>query len=177
MKRISRQLTALFAVSATTAALALVGSEARAQTPVNPILPTTGTREIFLNGNIIFNPDSAQDISIGYGPFLSPNIQVGGQVNYVNPAGSNSEDFYDFSGFVNYHFPSASALLPFVGATLGYTDPGSGDGSVVYGVQGGVKYFVNPNVSVNGTLLWRDFTKSNYDNDFRLTFGISAYLR
>jgi len=176
MTAILRRLPALVAATVLmTGVSLLVNGTAHAQTPINPILPTKGTKEVFLNGNLIFQPGSSQDVSLGYGPFLNNNLQVGVMGNYTNP--DEGKSFYDVSGFANYHFPGKSALLPFVGVNLGYTDPGVGDGSVIYGVQGGAKYFVNPNVSVNGTLLYRNFEKSNYKDDFRLTFGVSAYLR
>lgn len=161
----------LAAAAAVVSAVVAGGSAAHAQTPVNPLLPTTGTREIGVNGNFVFEPTEFYNLELLYGPFLNPNLQVGGTFGFSDAEGSDST--FTVGAFANYHFPSASAALPFVGVLIGYADSGDDD-SFTYGVQGGVKYFLNPNVSVNGTLRYLD---QDDDEDFRLLFGISAYLR
>jgi hypothetical protein len=110
-----RTLSTFAAAAALVAGLA---TASQAQTPVNPLLPTTGTREIFLDGNIGFDPNFL-DINVGYGPFLNPNLQVGGQIG--GSGGENSATQYRVAAFANYHFPGASAVLPYVGVSLGYS--------------------------------------------------------
>jgi predicted porin len=156
------------------AAAALVvglASASQAQTPVNPLLPTTGTREIFLSGNIGFDPNFIT-LDVGYGPFINPNLQVGGTIG--GSGGENSATQYRVGAFANYHFPGASAVLPYVGLSLGYEKTNGGnDGDTAFGVQGGIKYFLNPNVAarVEGRY---DF---NDDGNFGINLGLAVYLR
>ena len=148
-----------------------LATASQAQTPVNPLLPTTGTREISLSGNVLFDPNFVT-IDVGYGPFINPNLQVGGTIG--GSGGDNSSTNYRVTAFANYHFPGASALLPYVGASVGYSKTNGGDnGDTVYGVQGGVKYFLNPNVAtrVEGRY---DF---NNGGNFGINLGLAVYLR
>jgi opacity protein-like surface antigen len=163
-----RTLSTFAAAAALVAGLA---TASQAQTPVNPLLPTTGTREIFLDGNIGFDPNFL-DINVGYGPFLNPNLQVGGQIG--GSGGENSATQYRVAAFANYHFPGASAVLPYVGVSLGYSKTNGGnDEDTSVGLQGGIKYFLNPNVAarVEGRY---DF---NDDGNFGINLGLAVYLR
>ena len=168
-------------LAAAMTAVALIGSilaatPANAQTPINPILPVKNTKEIRLNGNFQFDPTNSSNLNVGLGYFLSSNLEVGGEVGFNNPDPGDSS--YNATAFVDYHFPGASALLPFVGLQAGFADPGgSGDTYFAYGVRGGVKYFLNQNVSANAILQYSDTDQSNSVSDFRLNFGLSVYLR
>jgi hypothetical protein len=148
------------------------GRAAHAQTPVNPLLPTKGTREIGLSGNIVFDPVNSQDINLLYGMFLNPNLEVGGQFSYFNP--DKGDDSFGLSVFADYHFPSASPLLPFIGVNVGFTD--TTDTNFSYGARAGVKYFLNPNVSANAAFQWTHVEDVD-DDDTRITLGLSVYLR
>lgn len=158
------------------AALLAVGlaTAGQAQTPANPLFPTTGTREIELRGNFIFEPDDAYDIMASYGPFLNPNVQVGGEFS-ASKVGST--DLYGLGAFANYHFATASPsqLLPFAGVFLGYTDGDGVDGSVSYGLQGGAKYFLNSSVAFTAALVYRNL--EDVDDSFGIKFGLAFYLR
>src|SRR5215217_1631412 len=88
--------------AAAAALIAGLATASQAQTPVNPLLPVTGTREIAIDGNIQFDPSTDITINGSYGPFLNPNLQVGGNFGY-----SKLEDvdaFYSLGAFANYHF-------------------------------------------------------------------------
>lgn len=160
--------------AAAAALIAGLATAGQAQTPVNPLLPTTGTREIALDGNIQFDPATNVNINGSYGPFLNPNLQVGGQFGYSKLEGSDS--FYSLGAFANYHFPGSSAALPFVGLFVGLADPGD-DTTVSYGVQGGVKYFLNPNVAATAALVFQDYTDNDFDSSLGINFGLAVYLR
>ncbi len=167
---------AMLAASVMAAGLLLAVKPASAQTPINPLLPVKNTKEIQLQGNFQFDPNNDIDLTVGYGYFLSRSIEVGGLLNYINPDAGDSG--YSLTAFADYHFPSASALLPFVGVSLGTTDPGgSGDSYVSYGIRGGVKYFLNQNVSANAILNYGDTDQDNSESSFGLNFGLSVYLR
>lgn len=147
-------------------------SVSRAQDPINPLLPTTGTREISFSGLLGFEPARNFTLSLGYGPFLNPNLQIGAATTISDPEGGASA--YSLGGFVNYHFPGASAALPYIGAFLGYTDGSQTDGDISYGLQAGVKYFLNSSVSAFGELQYRD---SDGPSTTGLVFGLNVYLR
>jgi hypothetical protein len=163
-----------FLSKAAFAALLALGlaTASRAQAPLNPLLPTTGTREIGFSGRLGIDPNSDFILNLKYGPFLNPNLQVGGTVEFTDPDPGGS--FYNLGGFANYHFPGTSAALPYVGVFLGYADGSNTDGDVAYGVQGGVKYFLNSTVSAFGEIRYRD---NGDDNNTDLVFGLNVYLR
>ncbi|MBC7808301.1 MAG: outer membrane beta-barrel protein [Akkermansiaceae bacterium] len=168
--------TATLAASVLAAGLLLSVKPASAQTAINPLLPVKNTKEIQLSGNFQFDPENNIDLTVGYGIFLSPNLEVGGLFEYANPEGGDSQ--YGLTGFADYHFPSESALLPFVGVQLGFADAGGdSDNYFRYGLRGGVKYFLNQNVSANAILQYSDTDQENSESDFRLNLGLSVYLR
>ncbi len=163
---------------AVAALLALgMATAGRAQEPLNPLLPVQGTREIELRGAFQFEPENSFFVHLGYGPFLSPKLQIGGSLDY-----NRADDFdsTELGLFANYHFPSASATLPFVGAFLGFRT-GDGDDSTSYGLQAGVKHFLNSSVALTGALVYRQYedsiTEGGDDNSFGINFGLAVYLR
>ncbi len=169
--------------AATLVAVTVVGmtalvsaKQASAQTPINPILPVKGTKEISLSGFFQFDPDTNINLNVGYGYFFNRNLELGGEFNYSNPAKGN--DSYGIGAVLDYHFPTASALLPFVGVNAGYADAGGNTDSYFrYGVRAGVKYFLNQNVSANAILQYSDTDQTKSESDFRLNLGLSIYLR
>ncbi len=174
----NNMLLSSVAVAALVAGVLLSGKSASAQTPVNPLLPTKGTREIQLAGNFIFSPSDSQseNLNLGYGVFLSAPLEVGAQVGYAHSKGGSTA--YNVVGVADYHFPSASALLPFAGIELGYQHlSGGGNDAFIYGLRGGVKYFLNPNVSANGILNYNQSDRSGSKSEFGLNLGLSVYLR
>lgn len=168
--------TAMLAATLTAAGLLLSVKSANAQTPLNPLLPAKNTKEISLEGNFQFDPANNIDLNVGFGYFLSPQLEVGGELSYFNP--DDGDNSYGVAALLDYHFPSASAALPFIGVTAGFADPGgNSDTYFRYGIRGGVKYFLNQNVSANAILQWTDTDQENSESDFRLNFGLSVYLR
>ncbi len=164
----------LWSKAAFAALLALgLATAGRAQEPINPLLPTTGTREISFAGFLGIDPDSGFDLQVGYGPFLNPNLQVGGTVEFFDPDEGSSS--YFLGAFANYHFPGTSAVLPYVGVSLGFLDGDDIDGDISYGIQGGVKYFLSSSVSAFGELRYRD--SDDGGNSTSLAFGLNIYLR
>lgn len=143
---------------------------------VNPLLPAQGTREISVGGVFVFEPSDSYNINARYGPFLNPNVQVGGEIGF-NKAGDNKLTTYGLFG--NYHFPSASATLPYVGVFLGGINADTGardENTTMWGLHGGIKHFLNANVAAFGELQYRDPNKGD-DNLVQLQFGLSFFLR
>lgn len=142
--------------------------------PVNPLLPVTGTREVSVRGIFQFEPGDLFQIDGRYGPFLNPNLQVGAEFGYRDPEGGDSTT--SLGAFANYHFPGASATLPYVGLFLGYVDAGGSDG-IGYGLQAGVKHFLNSTVAANAELQYRDSDEAGAENSIGIVFGLSIFLR
>jgi hypothetical protein len=151
-----------------------LGSMSQAQGLTNPLLPVQGTKEVFLRGNLQFEPDDFFFIEAGYGPFLSSNLQVGGSLSFTDPG--EGDNLTTLGLFANYHFPGASQVLPYVGAFIGFSDAGDGS-STAYGLQGGVKYFINSSVAATAQLVYRDFDESGADAEVGISFGLATYLR
>lgn len=167
--------------SLTLASLLAVGlaTAGHAQEPINPLLPTKGTREISVGGNFEFEPTDSYALNASYGPFLNPNVQVGGGLGFAKGGGTKSTTY---GVFANYHFPTASATLPYVGAFFGgnNTDnprPLKDNNSTAYGLQAGIKHFLSANVAGFGELQYRDTNTKGVDNIIRLQFGLAVYLR
>ncbi|MDQ2800457.1 MAG: outer membrane beta-barrel protein, partial [Armatimonadota bacterium] len=145
---------------------------------------TTGTREISVAGNYVFNGDKPYTLNVGYGYFLSPSIEVGGQAGVAGASGGGT--FTSLGAIANYYIPigggtdtTTNALLPFVGAFLGYAhnggsgNTGSSD-TTSYGGQGGVKYFFNSNVALD---LEYDYRTARHSNGLSsLNLGISTFF-
>lgn len=169
-----------FSKAALAALLALGGATmARAQTTVNPLLPVQGTREIAFSGLLSFEPSDQYSFAVKYGPFLSTALQIAASVSYAD-GGTDKTATYGLEA--NYHFPSASQSLPYVGAFLGgrNIDRGSGekdDNSGAYGLQAGVKYFVNSSVAAFGELQYRDTDTDGVKSTTQVLFGLSFFLR
>ncbi len=167
---------ATLVASAVAAGLLLSAHSASAQTELNPLLPVKNTREIQLSGNLQFDPDNDVNLNLGYGYLLSRNLEVGGTFNYSNPDPGDSG--FGIGAFADYHFPGESALLPFVGVGIGLRDPGgNSDNYFEYGIRGGVKYFLNQNVSANAILQYFDTDQANSKSSVALNLGLSVYLR
>lgn len=79
--------------AATTMLVAGLATVSQAQTPVNPLLPVKGTREISLSGQIQIDPNSFYSLNLGYGPFLNPKLQVGGSLGIAG--GDNLTTLYN----------------------------------------------------------------------------------
>ena len=171
-----RFFSKLAAIATLTLAFA---TASQAQGLINPLLPVRGTKEVALRGSLQFEPGDVFSIDASWGPFIDDaRIQVGVSAGY---SGSDAIDVTSLGAFANYHFPGPSQLLPFIGVFLGYTNvdgTGPGDGnSTSYGLQGGVKYFINSSVALHGVLEYRTFDDDALDEEIALKFGLAIYLR
>ena len=162
----------------TIAALLVVGCAAagRAQELTNPLLPRQGTREIALRGNLFFQPNDTYAIQGKYGPFLTDRVQVAGTLGF-DKSGSARTTVYGVEA--NYHFPNASPTLPFVGVFAGATHIGGTSGgrtnSTAYGIQGGVKHFLNSSVAATAELQHRKPQGAHRNSTTGIIFGLAVY--
>lgn len=119
-------------------------------------LPDQGTKEIDFSASFNFDPVDSQNLAARLGYFLNRNLQVGVDGSYSRIKNGSSQRASSLGGFANWHFPSDSALLPYVGGFVGMSDSSSGDSTASFGAQGGAKYFFNQNVAGFAELRWRD---------------------
>lgn len=180
------KLSTILGASALGAALLAGIPAAQAQTTTDAgLLPTTGTREISVGGQYVFNGDKPYSLNVGYGYFLSPSLEVGGQARVAGASGASTAtslgaiaDYYIPTGGTSVDTPQ-SALLPFVGAFLGYSHNGGsgnvgGSDSTSYGGQAGAKYFFNSNVALD---LEYDYRTARHSNGLSyLSVGISTFF-
>ena len=162
----------------TIAALLVLGAAgaSHAQGLNNPLLPTTGTREIAVRGSLFFNPNDTYNLQGKYGPFVTDRLQLAGTLGY-DKSGSVKTTVYGAEA--NYHFPNASATLPFVGAFLGGTNiggaPGGKTNTTAYGVQGGVKQFLSNDVAATAELQHRRPQGAARNSTTGIVFGLAFY--
>ena len=93
--------------------------------------------------------------------FVINNLAVGLGLEYQNTkvkGASNAHNTFAISTNAHYYFPIGGNLAPFVGAKVGYAwdSVGSSDESksrgLLFGVKGGIAYFVNQGAALTGYL-------------------------
>ena len=93
--------------------------------------------------------------------FVINNLAVGLGLEYQNTkvkGASNAHNTFAIAPNAHYYFPIGGNLAPFVGAKVGYAwdSVGSSDESksrgLLFGVKGGIAYFVNQGAALTGYL-------------------------
>ena len=154
------------------AATLMTGAHAQ---QVHPYLPNAGTSEVSVSASINFEPNHSYAVVGRYGYFFNRHFELGLDASYTKVKNGSSSDFWDAGVFGNFHFPTATPWLPYVGLFAGSAGGSGLDNSFSWGAQGGAKYFFNPNVAAFGELRWRDLQKG--DNQTGLFFGLSIFFR
>lgn len=121
-----------------------------------------GTRELSIAGRIEAPglDELNYDLDGSYGYFFRDGWEVGAQVSASDFGGA---DRFDISGFTEYNFMRDSNLVPYVGAGIGLAsvdfDGGVGVGTplddedgVVFDVEGGVKWFIEPYMALSSAI-------------------------
>jgi hypothetical protein len=170
-------ISRIFAGVALVMGLTTVG--AMAQPLDADILPDKGTREIAFSGQFKLNSPNIWQLSGRYGQFIDRSSEIGADVSIFG--GSDIDTGWSIGAFYNYHFHTSGAsynrTLPYVGGFLGFADPGgSGDNITAWGLQAGLKYFLNEHTAFFGELNWRDFNH-NIDNQTSILLGLSIFIR
>lgn len=122
------------------------------QDTIQPPVSAPGTASEGTNSTIYFNPN------LGY--MLTDNVEIGAGVAGTYRAQDIGDDLYSLTARVygNYIHRATNRLWLQAGPELGvqFTDAGPYDFSGnVYGLQGGVRYWVGPNVAMSTMLSWR----------------------
>ena len=159
--------------SAAALTVALMGA-AHAQ-QYHQYLPDRGTSEIDFAATMNLEPTESQALFGRYGYFLNRNLQLGIDASFARIENGNTAETYNAGVFANWHFPSASQLLPYAGLFAGVAGGSDIDSSVAWGAQGGAKYFFNPNVAGFAELRWRDLEDS--DEQLGIFVGLSVFFR
>jgi opacity protein-like surface antigen len=117
---------------------------------------TQGTSELTVDG--LLDPDGASgtelSLDVGYGYFVQDNIEVGGEVSFAD---NDDVMSYGLGGFAEYNLDQGTALVPFVGAGLGWVNTeidalDVDDDAIVAGIYGGVKYFLAENIALTAQI-------------------------
>lgn len=151
------------------------------------LLPA-GTSELGLSGGVDFDsPSGTQiDFSTFYGYFVDDYFEVGLKLDLYN-----DDDYtaWAIGPKVEQNYDIGIELAPYVGASLMYATidgPAGGDGdksALVFGVEGGAKYFVTEYFAVSGALVLELATDKIYPSDgemkkhdIRLEFGVRTFF-
>ena len=90
--------------------------------------------------------------------FVINNLAVGLGLEYQNTKVKGASNAFAIAPNAHYYFPIGGNLAPFVGAKVGYAwdSVGSSDESksrgLLFGVKGGIAYFVNQGAALTGYL-------------------------
>lgn len=151
------------------------GLAGAAHAQYHPYLPDQNTKEVDVSASFNIDPVDSQNVAARLGYFLNRNLQVGVDGTYSRVENGRTERVWALGGFANWHFPGSSALLPYVGGFLGYTDSTAGDSTTAVGAQGGAKYFFNENVAGFAELRWRNIDDSSDQTGVFL--GLSVFFK
>lgn len=152
------------------AAVLLGAGHAQAQEAESPNLPDKGTREIGAAGLFSFNGDNPYSLSVKYGQYVTKPIELGVEAEVAGA--KHTKTFTSIGGRADFDLPGRGALLPYVGAFLGYAH--QTDDSTSVGGQVGAKYFFNPNVAFDGELQFRSARHAS--GSTQLIFGLSTFF-
>ena len=138
--------------------------------------PRKGIWELDFTGSYQIDPGDFLDLSARAAPFLTPQIQLGVDLNFQRD-GSGTNDFTTttIQGFAAYHVPTNSRLLPYLGAFGGYQSVTDFDGEAFVGPRAGLKYscFGTSSLYLEGD--YRINTGEFTENEFVLRLGTNVY--
>lgn len=161
-----------------------------------------GTSEFGVGGTLNFESAAGArlDLNTSYGYFFIDNLMVAGRFGVFN---DNSYQGWDLGAKCEYNFdlgPDYEAIIgtdfvPYIGGALDFKqsnfkdlDEVEGEDSkrnaVVFGIEGGVKFFLTESVAVSAALVYEAATAEIYarkDNEYgktegRLELGMRFYF-
>lgn len=109
-----------------------------------------------------------------YGVFVRDRIEIKGALAYhllEDVAGADSD--YRMKGFdvaAEYHLDLGNALVPYLGAGIGWVSSEFGntkESGLVYGPRAGLKYFLADNVALGLDVVYRMGSADVFVNDFQ----------
>jgi len=150
-------------------------------------VPNTGEQQNIVQQGVwsvgasgsIFSANSNTNTNLNFmaSNFVARQIEVFGGVTYT---AFNSNSSYGLTIGGRYYFNPAQdkQLLPFVGVFYTYANGNSSVQSNAFGVEGGVQYFVAPNVSITPTVVWSSARVTGATTDsFGFQFGLTYWFK
>lgn len=127
---------------------------------------------------------SSFNLSTTYNYFAMDTLSVGGTFTWQHDGNGTETNWYFLYARTDYYFAASDTLAPYAGPHLGiiyykYGDDGEDDSAFLYGLQVGVKYFVQENMSLNVEGTWDLYTVADSDQDvtvLSLKVGFSVYF-
>lgn len=148
-----------------------------------------GSRELGVSGIVDFDTpaDTLIALDLSYGIFPLDYLETGLAVGFRN---DDRVTQYRAGGFMDYHFDTGRALIPYLGVaadiagaevTFGEIDVSST--ALILGLEAGVKSFLNPNVAV-ATAIGFDFATDEVfptddgatDTNWDIVLGLRFYF-
>lgn len=114
------------------------------------------------------------NFNIALSEFVSSTIEVRGGLNYLDINGSNSTAFL-VGGRYYFHPSQEKQSLPFVGVFAGFNS-GSGNSNTTVGLEAGLQYFLQPNVSLTPALQYSS-TSGHGGTTFGLSLGLTYWFK
>jgi outer membrane protein W len=146
-----------------------------------------GTMELDIEGS--FDDKGAAGsqlwIGIGFGYFVADNLELEIAGAYIN---NDYQTGYHPAVGVQYNFNLGSKFIPFIGANLGWgiwhNKNAKDVNGFVYGIEGGVKYYLADNVALSFSIdadwsnedLWAEKDGKMSNNDLSCHLGLRYYF-
>ena len=147
-----------------------------------------GTKELAISGTLEL-PEFEEidfDIDASYGYFIREGWEVGGRLLGADLGGVER---FDFSLFTEYNFNRQSNIVPYIGVSVGVADVSYDEGSfdtdtsltpndetsTVFGVQGGIKWFVRPYMALSTSIAFNVSTDDIYQADNELADNLTRF--
>ena len=149
-----------------------------------------GTKELDFEGSFDHKSGAGSMVwgALGFGYFVVDNLNmiVAGYFHY-----DDYQIGYHPAVGLQYHFDMGIKLVPFIGGNLGwgiwdYKDDDSSDkNGFVYGVGGGVKYFITDGLAVSLSVdfdwatddLWMEKDGNMSDNNWGVRWGLRYFFQ
>ncbi|HOJ04393.1 MAG TPA: outer membrane beta-barrel protein [Bacteroidota bacterium] len=160
------------------------------------LLSAPASQAQFRNGGNWLGPNlTLATDPIGFGVSfehgVSPNIGIGGIVRYWGKSVTSAGFDWSWSIIMPqlqgaYHFMPGDKLDPYAGGRLGYAIysfssdnsffNSTDDGGLFLTAYGGLRYFFNPGVSINGNLEFRVAGEDYFGSTLQLAVGVDFTL-
>jgi len=123
------------------------------------------------------NSNTSSNLNLMGSTFVTRQVEVFGGVSYTS---FNSNNSYGLTFGGRWYFNPAQdkQVLPFVGAFYTYANGSNSVQSNAFGLQGGLQYFVAPNVSITPQLVWSSARVTGSTTDsFGFQFGLTYWFK
>ena len=135
-----------------------------------------GVKSISVSGNYTTSGGNhATNIQLGGSMFETSNIELRAAFGYTSVNGSNSMQFL-IGGRYYFQPNQDKQSLPFAGLFYTYQN-GSGVNSHGFGVEVGMQYFLQPNISLTPDLVYASTTGNGNSDSFSIQVGLTYWFK